>query len=124
MSKPQLKNSLLVKKHFADLIADVVAEVKDEFKNLKIEDVKNDLHVILYIMEKVDYNVKHMASVKASLDKNALLLEIMKQLLPDLTDSEVESIKYVVSFVLENGMLKKRSIVRSAVKLVSSFLRK
>ncbi len=110
MSKP--KNSLLVKKVFADLICNIVQEVKDEFANLSIEDVKQDLHFVLFLMEKIDEKSKDkklMGNVsKEKLDKNGLLIEVVKQLIPKVDKPQLDAINYTMEFILENNMLKKK----------------
>jgi hypothetical protein len=120
MSKPQLKNSLLVKKLFADMIADIVSETREQFKNLDIDDLKKDLDLIKHIMENIDFKSAELKSkVRAQLDKNAVLLVIVKQLFPNINDAEVDAIQYVVRFILENKVIKKKGLINTGIKLLT-----
>jgi hypothetical protein len=123
MGKPKPRNSLLVKKMFADLIAVIVEEVKDEFKNLSIEDVKQDMNFILFVMEKIDNKSENKnivnPKIKDKIDKNALVVEIVKQLLPKVVQSELDAINYAMDFILSNKVIKKKSqFFESAIKFL------
>lgn len=46
----KIKGTLLMKKQVADIVCLAVLHFKEEFKNLDLDQVKNDFHYILYLI--------------------------------------------------------------------------
>ncbi len=123
MVKP--KNSLLSKKQIADLVSKIVIEVKSEFNNLNIEDLKSDINLVLFVMEKIeDYcsdknNIDPTTASK--IDKNDLVVRIFITLFPNLNDTEKTIIQDSMNFIISSGLLK---TTENFFSKISSFISK
>jgi hypothetical protein len=132
MKKVKPKNSLLRKLCVSDLIVNVSGDVKVEFQNLDFNTLRRDRNAILYLMERVNEYVddqeKIDKKVAKKLDKNLLVVEIVKMLFPNITAEEIKEIEEVIQDVLDNKLIKKHKnfflrITKPIRWLVMYFLR-
>lgn len=121
MSVAKPKGSLLIKKQTADIISLIIYEFKDQFKNINIEDLRKDYHYIQNLMESIekkfsDKSLFDQANID-KIDKNDILIQLIKGIFPKMTTEELEIIQNVVNLILCNDLvIQKGSILNSCMK--------
>jgi len=125
MSSVKPKNSLLSKTQLANLISFIVLEVKDQFKNLSLTDLKQDINLVLFVAEKVEAYCKDnktiSASTLASIDKNDLVVQVFIALFPDLSDSEKTFVQNTLEFIISSNLIQ---TTESIIKKVANIIKK
>jgi hypothetical protein len=107
----KIKGSLKLKKQIADIISVIVLEFKEKFKNLDLSDIKNDSLSILWIMEQIEEKSNDRTLISSSnskkIDKNIIVLQIVKILFPDIKDDEIKTINGIIELVIGSKYIKK-----------------
>lgn len=123
----KLEGSLLLKKQIADIVSLAILEFKEQFKNLDLEDVKNDYHYIIYLANFIEKlcNDKSLMSAenKAMLDKNEILLGIIKGIYPQINNDEIKVIEGLIGIILSQKLIKKPNsvVIKCAKKILNFF---
>lgn len=117
----QPQNTLLLKVQSANILSSIVTEFKDTFQNLDLENIKDDYEYIKYLIQQVEakFNDKDLfdPSNLSSIDKNDIVIQLVKAIYPQITDNELKVIENIVGFIVSNNMVKK------AESSISSFLK-
>jgi len=108
-SKSKLTSGLLIKKTSGDIVDTIVKDLQETFKNVDFEDIKKDQGMIYYIMQEIEKFVSASKDLttdqKTKIDKNSLLVQVVKKLFPTITQSELETIEYAISFIADSKLL-------------------
>ena len=126
MSKLKVKGSLLVKQQTADIVSLVILEFKETFKNIDLETLKDDYFYVQSLMESLEkkFSDKKLFEPKnlEKIDKNDVLMEIVKGILPHMTKEEEVVIQNVINLIIGNQLIKKRKkITRGCINFLSMF---
>jgi len=110
MQNVKPKNSLKTKLSVSTLVQSIVSRIKEDFKNIDFDTIRNDSNAILYLMELVEACLadKTIIDPKTAqkLSKTDLVLEIVKILFPSITQTELADIQTKIEFILENNLVK------------------
>ncbi len=124
----KLKGSLKQKVQTADIISQIVLDFKDKFKNLSIESLKNDYNTILCLMHTIEKKFKDKKLYDVSNqepDKNDILIQILKSLFPQITDSELMEIEKVINLIITNNLVgKSKGFFLNCISIVKKVLPK
>jgi hypothetical protein len=108
-SKTKLTSGLQVKKTSGDIVDTIVKDLQETFKNVDFDDIKRDQGMIFYVMQEIENcigaNKELTADQKAKIDKNSLLIQIIKKLFPNITPQELDTIEYAISFIADSKLL-------------------
>lgn len=122
----KIKGSLLLKKQIADIVSLIVLDFKEQFKNLDLESVKNDYHHIQYLMEQIEKKLEDKSLFDPKnlkdIDKNDLVIQIIKGIYPEISDLEIQVINNVISLIISNGLLEK-TLVEKVKKNLSPIVK-
>jgi hypothetical protein len=123
MSK--LKGTLLLKKQVADIVSMAILDFKDQFKNLDLDVIQNDLHYIIYLMNFIETkcNDKELMSLenKDKIDKNEILKSIIRGIFPNITQTELVVIESIIDIALSQKLVKAQ---KTAVQKIFKCLKK
>lgn len=95
--------TLKQKKTIADNIELIVLEFKEEFKNLSVESLKSDLTTVEMLIKAIDEKFKNHSNI----DKNDILLQVIKSIFPDLTEQELNEVQKAINYIVS----KKRNVI-------------
>lgn len=121
------KNGLRHKKEIADLCSLIVLDLKDEYKNLDISELRKSHDLVHQVMEKIEEAVVSKQISKETLkkiDKNDLVIQIFQGLFPDLSDDDCNSIKNTIEFVINNKLLKNPNFFLKSLNSLLKFVLK
>ena len=107
--KGKAKNKLQFQKQISDVVCLLVLELKEEYKNLNIDDLKQSHDLILQVMEKIDKRIEDKTLSKKTVnkvDKNDLVVQIFKGLFPDLSGNDIVFIEETIEFIINNKLIK------------------
>jgi len=112
MSSIKLK-AKLVKSHFSLVMKqeqkNLVDYIMDELKGVSIEKLKLDPDFLKYLAEIIENQVskKSTDSDEAKPSKMDILVEVVKRLFPQISDTELDACKGIVNFLVSNKLVKK-----------------
>ena len=127
MSKLKVKGSLLVKQQTADIVSLVILEFKETFKNIDLETLKDDYFYVQSLMESLEkkFSDKKLFEPKniEKIDKNDVLMEIVKGIFPHMTKEEEVVIQNVINLIIGNQLItkKEKKITRGCINFFSMF---
>ena len=112
MSTIKLKTKL-VKSHFSLAMKqeqkNLVDFILDELKGLDIGKLQLDPDFLKYLAELIENQVskKSPESAESKPSKMDILIEVIKQLLPHITDTELDACRSIVNLLVTNKFIKK-----------------
>ena len=118
-------SNLKVKKETADLISLILLEIKDEFRNLDINDLKKSHDLVLHVCEIIELKIKNKTISKRTskkLNKNQIVLLIFEELYKNkLNDEDINYITETIEFCINKKLINKRNFFSRILKIVLSF---
>jgi len=127
MQNVKPKNSLKTKLSVSSLVQIIVSKIKEDFKNIDFDTIRNDANAILYLMELVEACLSDSTIIDPKtaqkLSKTDLVLQIVKILFPSITPAELTDIQSKIEFILENNLVKSvtsTSFFSTATKVLNS----
>jgi hypothetical protein len=127
MQNVKPKNSLKTKLSVSSLVQIIVSKIKEDFKNIDFDTIRNDANAILYLMELVEACLSDSTIIDPKtaqkLSKTDLVLQIVKILFPSITPTELTDIQSKIEFILENNLVKSvtsTSFFSTATKALNS----
>ena len=119
------KNSLKVKISLSSVVTKITDKIKSEIKDINLDEVKKDIEIIVYIMKLIDEALSNNEivdkNVSKKICKNELLTVVLKQLFQNISDEELSDFDSKIEFILNNNIIKKKSIILKQLKSVSNF---
>lgn len=123
-----LKGQLKKRKEISDMVALINLEVKENFKNIKLEDCKLSNDLLLFIMHQVELKCKDLSrKTLKSLDKNEIVRLIYIELFEKLSPEDETFVENSIEFIITNKLIAVNNwVIKRAVKsffacLVSRF---
>lgn len=118
----KMKNSLAIHVTTHSIIKKMVNDIQNipSYEQLKLDKelTKNVCKDVLKLLD----NDKNLTSLnKKDLSKTSIVSEILKQSF-DLTDDELQSVKDDINFMLNNNLIKKKSLIGKSLKILSKIL--
>jgi hypothetical protein len=114
--KPE--NSLKVKK----LVADISNVVKEQLKDIPLDNQKIDPDIILFIANQIENSFDKSKSVShEKINKKDIFIQILKKVIPSIQPHEEQIILSILEHLHSSGMIKKITSWRF-VKGISRFL--
>ena len=123
------KHSIKLKKEIADSVNLIILRLKEEYKNLDINDLSKSNDLVLQVMELVEeLSNKGDLSKKTvkSLNKNELVVQIFQSLFPDLVAEDLGHIEEMMQFIINSKLLKHSGLwgkVKKPLKFFCSILK-
>jgi hypothetical protein len=112
MSTIKLKTKL-VKSHFSLVTKqeqkNLVDYILDELKGLDITKLQLDPDFLKYLAELIENQVskKSTESAESKPSKMDILVEVIKRLFPQITETELDASRGIVNFLVANKLIKK-----------------
>ena len=126
LEKVKCRNNLLITSEYAKLVALLCEKVKTQFASLNLNDLKTDpLNLILFICDLLEFSIQERIvpkKVSKKLNKNELVLDIVKCLFPSLTETEIKQYENMLQFAIDCKLIKKKSSVRIALETAGKVL--
>lgn len=113
--KGTLKNHALV----YNTIKKVKINVQNEIENHQA--LKNDIELTRYIANGVENEIPYKSK---NINKKNIVMEVHKQLFPDITEDELKGVESSIEFLLNNKMIKKTSWLYKGLKFFLNLLKK
>jgi hypothetical protein len=117
---------LKVLRETADLTALIVLSLKDEYKNLNLDDLKHDYNLIIRVAQLITDKMKDKKVVSRStsrrIDKNELLMNVFTTLFKDLSEDDITHINQGLTFCIDNKIIGKESFFAKILRLCLKFL--
>jgi hypothetical protein len=112
------------RKEISDLVSLVVLTLKEEYKNLDINDLKTDYELIICVAKLIEKKISKDKCVSKStarrIDKADLLRCVFQALYEDLTESDLSHINKGLEFCIDQKIIGQDSLF---LKLYRLFLR-
>ena len=112
LSKVTPRNNLVIMSEYSKLVAMLSEKVRDEFKNLDLQDVKKDvINLILFICDLAECAHQEQVvnkKVLKKLNKNELVIDVVKCLFPSLSDVEIIQFQNMLQFAIDSKLIKKK----------------
>lgn len=106
------KNNLAITCEYSKLVALLVEKIREEFKNMDLNEIKKDsINLIVFIAELVELSIdEKLMSKKVSkkVNKNELVLDIVKCLFPNLSEQEIVQFQNMLQFAIDSKLIKKK----------------
>jgi hypothetical protein len=113
------KNELRYVSDISNLVALIVLQIKQEFKNIELEKVKTNNELIVFIMELIEAGIVQDKVISKKLiiklDKNRLVLDIFEAMFESISEEDKRQIEDKIQFILDNKVLR-RNIFFSVLK--------
>jgi hypothetical protein len=114
LEKVKCRNNLLITSEYAKLVALLCEKVKTQFASLNLNDLKADpLNLILFICDLLEFSIQERIvpkKVSKKLNKNELVLDIIKCLFPSLTETEIKQYENMLQFAIDCKLIKKSPV--------------
>lgn len=111
------RNNLIITAEYSRLVALLVEKIKEEFKNLDLNEVKKDaINLIIFVADLVEYSIQEkLMSKKVSkkINKNELVIDVVKCLFPSLTEAEIIQFQNLLQFAIDSKLIKKNNTCRA-----------
>lgn len=114
-----LKGKLKKEKEIADMIQLILLDVKENFKNVKLDEKKLDNELLLFIMHQVELRCKELLSKKTlkSIDKNDVTRSIYSSLFSEMSQEELDNVTNNIEFILTNKLIQVNNwIIKKTVR--------
>ena len=106
------KNNLAITAEYSKIVALLVDKIREEFKNMDLNEIKKDsINLIVFIAELVELSIdEKLMSKKVSkkVNKNELVLDIVKCLFPNLSEQEIVQFQNMLQFCIDSKLIKKK----------------
>jgi hypothetical protein len=114
------KNELRYVSDISNLVALIVLQIKQEFKNIELERVKTNNELIVFIMELIEAGIVQDKVISkrliGKLDKNKLVLDIFEAMFESITEEDKRQIEDKIQFILDNKVLRRNNFFFSVLK--------
>jgi hypothetical protein len=107
----KLNHSLQVLQCENEIVHTILAEIKTKLAGMDIEVLRNNSQLIIDICTCIE-NVE----IKKKINKKAIALKIMTELFKDIN---IDAVDNVIETAIENGIIKKHTMLTKCLKLVS-----
>ena len=114
----KLQNSLEKSNFVKQLILKAICEIKSNL--VDFQDYKLNQQLINDVINFVKSEISKSKYNKEDFDKSEIIREIMNQVFGNLTESELLILDSSIQFILDNNLVKKRSILKKSLSLASS----
>ena len=114
----KLQNSLEKSNFVKQLILKAICEIKSNL--VDFQDYKLNQQLINDVINFVKSEISKSKYNKEDFDKSEIIREIMNQVFGTLTESELIILDSSIQFILDNNLVKKRSILKKSLSLASS----
>lgn len=115
LAKVTPRNNLVIMSEYSKLVAMLSEKVREEFKNLDLQDVKKDaINLILFIADLAQCAYQEQVvnkKVSKKLNKNELVIDVVKCLFPSLTESEIIQFQNMLQFAIDSKLIKKKGFM-------------
>lgn len=117
------RNSLVVTCEYSKLCSKIVEHVKQEFQSLDIKSLRSDpLNVIIFIADLVEFSFDEKLipkKVGKKVNKSALVIDVLKCLFADLSESEVAQFENLLQFAVDSKLIRKKKLISKMFSVVS-----
>jgi hypothetical protein len=114
MNQIKPKHDLRYISDVSQLVGLVVLQIKEEFKNVDLNKIKQDNELIVFTMNLIEAGiiVDKIISKKLiqKLDKNKLVLDIFEAMFETITDDDKIYIEKQIQFILNNKLLRSNNL--------------
>ena len=114
----KLQNSLEKSNFVKQLILKAICEIKSNL--VDFQDYKLNQQLINDVINFVKSEISKSKYNKEDFDKSEIIREIMNQVFGTLSESELIILDSSIQFILDNNLVKKRSILKKGLSLASS----
>ena len=107
------RNNLIITAEYSRLVCLLVEKIKEQFKNLDLQEVKKDsINLIIFIADLVEFSIQEkLMSKKVSkkINKNELVIDVVKCLFPQLTEPEIVQFQNMLQFAIDSKLIRKKN---------------
>jgi len=99
---------------------------RDQILQQIVAEVKKISHLTfptsIELIEYICNLIENLVAKKDSINKETLMIDILKSVFPSITDEEIASAKLLVQYLLNSGAIKKIPVLKYAIHLSKQLL--
>lgn len=123
------KNNLAITAEYSKIVALLCERIRKDFENLDLNDVKKDsINLIIFIADLVELSIDEKLlskKVAKKINKNELVLDVVKCLFPNLSEHEIVQFQNMLQFAIDSKLIKKKGhcsmVLGSLISIVKLF---